>query len=45
VPRALVCHTRLGCGVPLIMERERAHFVRVGDDEWERAMRQLEEIG
>jgi transketolase len=42
-PRALVCHTRLGYGVPLIMERERAHFVRVGDDEWEQAMQQLEQ--
>lgn len=42
-PRALVCHTRLGFGVPLIMERERAHFVRVGDDEWARAIGQLEE--
>jgi len=43
VPRALVCHTRLGSGVPFIMERERAHFVRVDDDEWGRAMAQLEE--
>lgn len=42
VPRALVCHTRLGQGVPFIMERERAHFVRVGEDEWDRAMAQLE---
>lgn len=41
-PRAVVCHTRLGCGVPFIMERERAHFVRVGEDEWERAMTELE---
>jgi transketolase len=41
-PRALVCHTQMGCGVPLIMNRERAHFVRVGNDEWERAMQELE---
>lgn len=41
-PRALVCHTRLGFGVPFIMNRERAHFVRVGDDEWERALTELE---
>jgi transketolase len=41
-PRALVCHTRLGFGVPFIMDRERAHFVRVGEDEWDRAMAELE---
>lgn len=43
-PRVLVCHTRLGFGVPLIMERERAHFVRIADDEWATASRQLEEF-
>jgi transketolase len=42
-PKAVICQTRLGCGVPLIMGRERAHFVRVGDDEWALAARQLEE--
>jgi transketolase len=41
-PCALVCHTQLGYGVPLIMQRERAHFVRVDDDEWEQAMAELE---
>ncbi len=42
-PRAIVCHTRLGYGVPLIMDRERAHFVRVEPNEWDEARRQLEE--
>ncbi len=42
-PKVLVCRTRLGCGVPLIMQRERAHFVRVADEEWAQAARQLEE--
>jgi transketolase len=41
-PRAIVCRTVLGCGVPLIMERERNHFVRVGDGEWDDVARQLE---
>jgi transketolase len=41
-PKALVCRTTLGCGVPLIMERERNHFVRVDDDEWSAVARQLE---
>ena len=44
-PKAIVCRTTLGCGVPMIMERERNHFVRVGDDEWEAVARQLEEFG
>lgn len=42
-PKAVVCHTRLGCGVPLIMNRDRAHFVRVEHDEWAMALGQLEE--
>jgi transketolase len=41
-PKTLVCRTTLGNGVPLIMERERNHFVRVDDDEWERVAAQLE---
>src|SRR5436190_9498881 len=42
VPKAIVCRTTLGRGVPLITERERNHFVRVGDDEWDAVARQLE---
>ena len=41
-PKTLVCRTTLGFGVPLIMERERNHFVRVDDDEWEKVAAQLE---
>jgi transketolase len=41
-PRVLIAHTTLGHGVPLIAERERRHFVRVGDSEWERVKEQLE---
>jgi len=41
-PKAIVCRTTLGQGVPLIMERERNHFVRVDDDEWDAVARQLE---
>jgi transketolase len=42
-PKALVCRTRLANGVRLLMERDRAHFVRVGDDEWQKVADQLEE--
>jgi transketolase len=41
-PKAVICRTTLGRGVPLIMERERNHFVRVGDDEWDAVATQLE---
>jgi transketolase len=41
-PKALICHTEIGHGVRLIAERERAHFVRVDDDEWEQVRRELE---
>jgi transketolase len=41
-PKAVICGTTLGRGVPLIMDRERNHFVRVADDEWDAVARQLE---
>jgi transketolase len=44
-PKAIVCRTTLGRGVPLIMERERNHFVRVDEGEWKAVARQLEEFG
>ena len=43
-PKAIICRTTLGRGVPLIMDRERNHFVRVGDDEWDAVTQQLEEF-
>lgn len=42
LPKAIVCRTRLGRGVPLIEERERNHFVRVDEDEWNAVAAQLE---
>jgi transketolase len=41
-PKALICRTEIGHGVRLIAERERAHFVRVDDHEWEQVRRELE---
>ncbi len=41
-PKALVCHTEIGHGVRLIADRERAHFVRVDDHEWEQVRLELE---
>jgi transketolase len=41
-PNVIVCRTRLGAGVPLIENKERAHFVRVAEDEWALAALELE---
>lgn len=41
-PKAIVMRTTPGFGVPTLMGRERAHFVRVGDDEWDNLKAELE---
>jgi transketolase len=41
-PKALVCHTEMGFGVPLILNRERNHFIRVAPNEWDEVKAQLE---
>ena len=41
-PKAIVMRTTPGFGVPTIMARERAHFVRVGHDEWDGLIAELE---
>jgi transketolase len=45
MPKAVICRTTLGKGVPMIERRERNHFVRVDDDEWDAVARELEEFG
>jgi transketolase len=40
-----VLRTTPGRGVPALERRERAHFVRVGDDEWTQLMEELERHG
>jgi transketolase len=42
-PGVLICDTRIGCGVPLLESREKAHFMRVSADEWQTARDQLAE--
>jgi transketolase len=42
-PSVIICDTRVGCGVPLLEEREKAHFMRVEAYEWEIARTQLDE--
>jgi transketolase len=42
-PGVLICDTRIGCGVPLLESREKAHFMRVAAEEWQTARDQLAE--
>jgi transketolase len=41
-PSVLICDTRIGRGVPLLENREKAHFMRVEKHEWQVARDQLE---
>lgn len=43
MPRAVICDTRIGTGVELLETREKAHFMRIADDEWAICRQQLEE--
>jgi transketolase len=42
-PSVLICDTRIGRGVPLLENRDKAHFMSVADHEWQTARTQLEE--
>jgi transketolase len=41
-PSVLICDTRIGCGVPFLETREKAHFMPVAENEWQAARDQLE---
>ena len=43
VPKAVVMRTVPGKGIPTLETREKAHFVRVGDDEWDAIADELEQ--
>jgi len=42
-PRIIICDTRMAKGVPFLEERERNHFLRVEQDEWQKAIRILDD--
>ncbi|QFU91169.1 transketolase [Amycolatopsis sp. YIM 10] len=42
-PAVILCDTRIGRGVPLLETREKAHFMRIDEHEWEICRRQLDE--
>lgn len=42
-PHVLVCRTRMGKGVPSLETREKLHFMRVEQDEWQKIKGELKE--
>jgi transketolase len=42
-PSVVICDTRIGRGVPLLENRDKAHFMQVAAHEWQIAQTQLEE--
>jgi transketolase len=38
----IVCDTRMGCGVPFLEAREKNHFIRVEEHEWQLALDALD---
>lgn len=42
-PSVILCDTRIGRGVPLLENREKAHFMRIEADEWQICREQLTE--
>lgn len=42
-PRVIICDTKMGKGVPFLETREKAHFIRVDEHEWDLALNNLEE--
>ena len=40
-PAVILCDTKVGRGVPLLENREKAHFMRIDADEWQICREQL----
>lgn len=41
-PRVIICDTKMGKGVPFLEQREKTHFMRVEESEWEDALALVE---
>lgn len=41
-PRVIICDTRMGKGVPFLESREKTHFIRVDEHEWDIALQNLD---
>lgn len=44
-PKAIIAHTRIGCGSPTLMESPKSHFVRVGKEAWSKLLAEVELSG
>jgi len=42
-PRVIICDTLMGKGVPFLEAREKNHFIRVDENEWDQAIALLDE--
>lgn len=42
-PRVIICDTRMGKGVPFLEAREKTHFIRVDEHEWDQALALLDQ--
>jgi transketolase len=42
-PRVILCHTLMGKGVPFLEAREKNHFIRVDQEEWQQAIAVLDQ--
>lgn len=42
-PRVVICDTRMAKGVPFLEAREKNHFLRVDEDEWDKALAIIDE--
>lgn len=42
-PRVIICDTKMGKGVPFLETREKTHFIRVDENEWDLALNNLDE--
>ena len=40
-PRIILCDTMMGKGVPFLETRDKTHFIRIGEAEWDEALRVL----
>ncbi|QXI26530.1 transketolase [Pseudomonas vanderleydeniana] len=41
-PRVIICDTRMGKGVDFLESREKTHFIRVDENEWDLALQNLQ---
>ncbi|ESW38032.1 transketolase [Pseudomonas plecoglossicida] len=41
-PRVIICDTRMGKGVPFLENRDKTHFIRVDEKEWDLALKALD---